>query len=438
MHGGRRLARRALGVALFVVMLAVALAIALLTPYFLAARSSSLALLTFSSVVTFAFLVWLAVKAAAFVSTTPGVKRWGTTLAGLLTATFFGALYFAILRPSASSFPDVVPYSNTRYWTLSTGSVIAYSEFDPPTGTEVKPEAIVYLHGGPGVRQGPFDQDCYGALAALGFRVFLFDQAGSGLSGFLPHIRDYTMERSVEDLEGVRQKIGVERMILIGHSWGSTLAATYMAKYPSHVSKVMFHSPARLWDLEQDTYDFSRTAGGSQSLPAPRLLAALLLRDRNPDAAENLLPQKESEMLVVPSFRQSLGSVVCAGDFGKLPADLIGGLSGKENPGVNPYVLQQLVPATENPALDPHDALRQNKTPAILLYPECNYLSWEGAVDYRKTLTNLKIYYIPRSGHYIQFEQAELLKRILSAFLLDKPDEIAPYTSDLDPRLNRR
>ncbi len=124
-----------------------------------------------------------------------------------------------------------------KYWQLPTGSVIAYSEYDPPAGVALKTDAVVYLHGGPGVRQGPFDQDIYGRFAGNGFRVFLYDQAGSGLSGFLPHLRDYTVARSVADLEAIRQKIGVEKMILIGHSWGSTLAASYMAKFPDHVAR---------------------------------------------------------------------------------------------------------------------------------------------------------------------------------------------------------
>jgi proline iminopeptidase len=294
----------------------------------------------------------------------------------------------------------------------------------------------VYLHGGPGVRQAPFDQEIYGSFAASGFRVFLFDQAGSGLSAFLPHIRDYTIARSVADLEEVRKQIGVEKMILIGHSWGSTLAALYMAKYPGHVSKVVFHSPGALWHLGKSLYgvDYSRTAGGSPKLPPLRLLAALLLRDRNPDAAENLVPQREAEMLVVPSFRETLGTAVCAGNLGKLPRDLIAATAGRENPGVNPYVLQELILATEDPKGDPHAALRGNTTPAILLYPECNYLPWKDVVDYRRTFPNLTVYYIPRAGHYIQFEQPALLKSIILAFLLNQPVPIPPYTGDTDPR----
>jgi pimeloyl-ACP methyl ester carboxylesterase len=425
--------RRVAAVLILLLAVGAALTAGLLTPYFLAARTANILLLTISAVASFALLTCAGTKLALSCWRTDR-KRLTATLSGLLTIIFLGWLYVGVLRPSGSQFAKVVPYANTKYWQLPTGSVIAYSEYDPPQGVAVKPEAIVYLHGGPGVRQAPFDQDIYGSFAANGFRVFLYDQAGSGLSGFLPHLRDYTVARSVVDLEAIRQKIGVEKMILIGHSWGSTLAASYMAKFPTHVARVVFHSPGKLWHLEHEDYDFARTDGGPARLPPARLLAALFLRDRNPEAAEKLVPQLESEILVVPSFRQTLGTVVCSGDYDKLPQDLIGVLDGHENPGVNPYVLQEVIPDTEHAEGDPHAALRENRTPAILLYPECNYLSWKGAVDYRRTLPNLKIFYIPRAGHYIQFEKPELLKRVILAFLLDQPDAISPYSSDTDPR----
>jgi len=437
---GKRLllwVRPVAAVLIFLFAVAVALAAGLLTPYFLAAWTANILLLTIGAVVSFALLTCAGTK-LAYLCWGTDKGRWTATLSGLLTIILLGGLYVEVLRPSSSHFAGVVPYANTKYWQLLTGSVIAYSEYDPPQGVAVKPEAIVYLHGGPGVRQAPFDQDIYGSFAANGFRVFLYDQAGSGLSSFLPHLRDYTVARSVADLEAVRQKIGVEKLILIGHSWGSTLAASYMAKFPTHVAKAVFHSPGEIWRLETgESYDFSRTDVGHQGLPGPRLLAALLLRDRNPEAAEKLVSQLESEILVVPSFRQTLGTVVCKGDFNKLPSNLIGVLDGHENPGVNPYVLQQLIPDTERAEADPHSALRENHTPAILLYPECNYLSWSGAVDYRKTLPNFKIYYIPKAGHYIQFEQPELLRRVILTFLLDQPDAISPYKTDADPRRNQ-
>ena len=83
---------------------------------------------------------------------------------------------------------------------------------------------------------------------------------------------------------------------------------------------------------------------------------------------------------------------------------------------------------------DPHTALRGNPTPAILLFGECDFIPWEVAVDYGRTFANLKIFYIPHAGHYIQFEQPELMSKVIRSFLLDQPDAIPPYTSDANPR----
>jgi pimeloyl-ACP methyl ester carboxylesterase len=201
----------------------------------------------------------------------------------------------------------------------------------------------------------------------------------------------------------------------------------------------VFHSPGEIWDFASDTYDASRTAGSLQGgLPNPRFLAAVLLLDRTPDAAQNLVGQREAEELAQSSLLQTAGTLVCKGDSGKPPALFDSLLTEHRNLGFNPYVLQQLATGASGREGDPHAALRANKTPAILLYPECNYLSWAGAVDYRRTLPHLKVYYIPHAGHYIQFEQPELLDHVIQAFLLDQPDAIPPYTSDADPRGSNR
>ena len=434
----RMRARRVLAVLAFLALIAAALVAGLVAPYLVAASSANIALLVLIAVATFAVLAFVAAGVAQVIWCRARTIQTPAATAVVLTVIFVVALYGVILRPSRS-LGDPVAYDRMEYWQLPTGSRIAYSEYDPPPGVTVRPDPIVFLHGGPGLRHGPFDRDAYAAFTTRGFRVFLFDQAGSGLSDFLPHVRDYTIARSVADLEAIRQKIGAEKMILIGHSWGSTLAASYMAKYPDRVAKVVFHSPGEIWEFGGDTFNASRTAGSLQGgFPSPRFLAALMLRGRNPDAAENLLGQRESEELAQASLLQTVGALVCKGDSGKLPPLFDSLLTEHRSLGFNPYVLQQLASGASGREGDPHAALRANKTPAILLYPECNYLSWAGAVDYRKTLPNLKVYYIPRAGHYIQFEQPELLDRVIEAFLLDQPDVIPPYTSDADPRDSNR
>ena len=206
-----------------------------------------------------------------------------------------------------------------------------------------------------------------------------------------------------------------------------------MAKYPGHVEKVIFLAPASIWNLSQYKYDYARTEGGKEGIPTLRLLAAFLLEDRNPEAAQNLVPQREAEELLVPVIAPTVGQLVCKGDRGALPSYLANMTNERHSPDANPYV-SLLLADLENPAEDPHSALRGNNTPAILLFPECDFISWDSTIDYRKTLANLKVYYIPRAGHYILFEQPELMKRVMVSFLTGQPDAIPPYTSDADPR----
>jgi hypothetical protein len=242
---------------LLIVAAAAAGCAAIWLPYFLARWLSNIPLLVLMSVLSFFLVAWIGARASARVWGALRGTRFAFQATGVLTLAFAVALYLLALKPGPDP-GNPPPFANTRYWQLPSGSRIAYSEFDPPPEMPVKPDPVVFLHGGPGVRQAPFDQSIYGGLSKEGFRVFLYDQAGSGLSDFLPHVRDYTFKRMVDDLEAVRKQIGTDKMILIGHSWGSTLAAKYMATYPGHVSKVIFHAPADIWDWT-NPFDYSRT-----------------------------------------------------------------------------------------------------------------------------------------------------------------------------------
>jgi pimeloyl-ACP methyl ester carboxylesterase len=426
-------ARRAIAVIIPLLACVAALCGAGLLPYFLAAWSASVPLLAFSAACAFAVIVWGGVWLAALIWHAEKRTGFASTFATVLTLAFVSALYFLVFRPSPPRLADSIRFNDTKNWQLATGSRIAYSEYDPPAGVALKPEPVVFLRGA-GMGVGPWDHLFFSPFAAYGFRVYLFDQAGSGLSDFLPKVRDYTARRAVEDLEAVRQQIGTDRMILIGHSFGSTLAANYMAKYPNHVAKVVFYSPGPIWGYASLKEDDSRTGGGRSGFPSLRFLAAMSLFDRNPDASEALLPQLEAEELVVPVIGPVPPSFVCKGDASKLPELLSTLATSGVNLRFNPYVLQSISLSWSKPDGDPHAALRGNRTPAMILFGECDYLPWSVALDYRRTFSNAKSYYVPRAGHFIQFEQPELMRRMIVAFLLDQPEPIAPYLSESDPR----
>ena len=432
----RRIFLRTIAVIVGMVAVLVALVAGILAPYYLSAYIAQTALLTLTAVVAFGVVAWLGMRLSAGLWRIDKPARLAILTSGVLTVVFVIALYFAILRPLPLRYTDVVAAENGKYWQLPTGSRISYQEFIPPSGTEVKPDPIVFLHGGPGFRFGPFDSDIYSTYAADGFRVYLYDQTGSGASTRLRHVRDYTIARAVEDLEAIRLQLHAERMILIGHSWGSTLAASYMAKYPAHVSKVVFHSPGSIWRIRDSyPYEYNRTDAGQQTLVFPplRFIAGLYLLDRNLEAGEQAVPQREAEEMMGPLEASAGRTVICKGDAAKLPAVIAAIKDQPDNPGLNPYVLQRLIDLTMEPQGDPRAALKTNKTPAIVLVGDCNYVPWKVALEYRRTFANLKIFSFPKAGHYLQFEQPQLMTKVIRSFLLEQPDVIAPYTGDAEP-----
>jgi proline iminopeptidase len=87
----------------------------------------------------------------------------------------------------------------------------------------------VFLHGGPGAGSTPkhrrfFDPDAY--------RVIVYDQRGAGRSKPLGELRDNTTPHLIADLEALRRHLGVERWLVFGGSWGSTLAIAYAEAHP--------------------------------------------------------------------------------------------------------------------------------------------------------------------------------------------------------------
>jgi proline iminopeptidase len=88
---------------------------------------------------------------------------------------------------------------------------------------------VVFLHGGPGAGSTPkhrrfFDPDAY--------RIIVYDQRGAGRSTPLGELRDNTTPHLIGDLEALRRHLGVERWLVFGGSWGSTLAIAYAQAYP--------------------------------------------------------------------------------------------------------------------------------------------------------------------------------------------------------------
>jgi proline iminopeptidase len=117
----------------------------------------------------------------------------------------------------------------------------------------------IYLHGGPGSHTRPlhrrfFDPGFY--------RIVLYDQRGCGRSVPLGCTEENTTRHLIEDLEALRSRLGLERVMLFGGSWGATLALAYAAAHPQRVAAMVLRGVFLGSRREVDRYVRGLREGG--------------------------------------------------------------------------------------------------------------------------------------------------------------------------------
>jgi len=102
-------------------------------------------------------------------------------------------------------------------------------------------ETLVVIHGGPGNTMESILPD----LEPLkNYRIIYYDQRGCGRSSLITEGKRLTIQRHIEDLEAIRQFFNIEKLNIIGNSWGGLLASYYAIAHPENVNRLVMLSPA--------------------------------------------------------------------------------------------------------------------------------------------------------------------------------------------------
>ena len=99
--------------------------------------------------------------------------------------------------------------------------------------------AAVYLHGGPGSGCQPDHRRLFDPER---FHAVLFDQRGAGRSRPKGRREDNTLPHLIADMEKIREKFGFERWMIVGGSWGATLALAYAQAHPDRVTGIVLRA----------------------------------------------------------------------------------------------------------------------------------------------------------------------------------------------------
>ncbi len=146
----------------------------------------------------------------------------------------------------------------------------------------------VFLHGGPGSGCNPSH---HGLFDPVLHRAVFVDQRGAGRS--LPHgeRRANSTEHLIRDLEQVRAHLGIERWLVVGGSWGATLALAYAIAHASRISGLVLRATflgtrtELEWAFETGLNAFHPDLGAQLHAEAPDGLHSLWRRILDPDPA---------------------------------------------------------------------------------------------------------------------------------------------------------
>lgn len=159
---------------------------------------------------------------------------------------------------------------------------IYYEESGNPNG---KP--VVFLHGGPGCGTAPscrqfFDPEFY--------RIILFDQRGSGKSTPHANLTNNDTDSIICDMEKIREKLGIEKWLVFGGSWGSTLALSYALQHPDKTIGLVLRG---IFLGRQEDIDWIYQEGGASNI--------------FPDKWEKfieVIPEEEREDLITAYYKR--------------------------------------------------------------------------------------------------------------------------------------
>jgi proline iminopeptidase len=155
----------------------------------------------------------------------------------------------------SQSYPALEPYRTHRFKVSDLHEIYVEESGNP------KGKPVVFVHGGPGGGVEPWHRQFFNPQK---YRAVLIDQRGCGKSTPHAELRENTTWDLVADMELVRGKLGIDRWVAFGGSWGSTLALAYAETHPERVKALVLRG---IFLLRKQEIDWFYQEGASWVFP---------------------------------------------------------------------------------------------------------------------------------------------------------------------------
>ncbi|KAB5594002.1 Proline iminopeptidase [Ceratobasidium theobromae] len=159
--------------------------------------------------------------------------------------------------PTIAKYPEGTPFETGMLEVSKSPPHIIYYEV---SGNK-DGNPVVFLHGGPGGGTSPTDRTYFNPEK---YKIVLFDQRGCGKSQPTSSLEANTTWDLVADIEKIREKLKIDRWVVFGGSWGSTLSLAYAQTHPDRVKGLILRG---IFTLRKSELDFFYQNGTSHLFP---------------------------------------------------------------------------------------------------------------------------------------------------------------------------
>ncbi|MFI5095792.1 MAG: alpha/beta fold hydrolase [Candidatus Acidiferrales bacterium] len=332
--------------------------------------------------------------------------HFGTYIAALAAVIF---VFVAIAEGQVPSAPN--PFVQEGYLTGADNVHLFYRKVGDGN------DFIVLLHGGPGasMANGEFLGD---AFAGKKRAVIMYDQRGGGRSEVVKDPSMLTAASHARDLEALREHFHIQKMSLIGISWGSGLAALYADAHPERVGRIVFLDP--MWPANKP-YAQQRSER-IESLIAPKDAARLKEIENEWGTASD----DRIRAMCVERFRILLGPYLfnpSSYDTSRPEATIVGreiaGLCGEPPAAIRNLDLVADAVMSSLGDFDFRPMLARLKVPVLVVEGEKTNVPLDATREWVKAIPGARLLLIPDAGHMALEEKPEAAQEI-AAFLSGK------------------
>jgi proline iminopeptidase len=275
-------------------------------------------------------------------------------------------------------------------------------------------EPLVIVHGGPGfdhIHTLPF------SVLADDYKVIFYDQRATGNSSGNVDAASITVDNFIEDLEGLRKHLRLEKMHVIGHSWGAVLAAHYAVKYPQNLKTLILLSAyASAEVFTQYFSNIQKNTSAEDSIALKQIEASEAFKNK-----ESRTIEQYYRIGVKPFFHNP--SLV-----GRLDLTL-----SKTTASNQSVVADLLMRNMGN--FDIHDRLSVIKCPTLIVHGDSDPLPVEGPYKVHKFIPQSKLVVLKNTGHFMFVESPGKLFPLVKAFLKNDKSVESSIPIEIEERL---